>query len=138
MELAAQVDRVASLIAQRARVAPVLPVEQVEQVARVAQAAPVAQAVRVAPVEQVAGVQVLAPAGAEILRVHLAGQADVLRAGASQNVQNVKSLTIWKHRRWAAYACHAAMEKVFACRAAPASPISLTRSTHHRLTWSRC
>ena len=127
-----QVDPVASLIAQHVRAEPVAPVAPVEQEVRVARVAP---EVPVAPVEQAAGAQVLAPAGAEILQVHLVGQADVLRGGGSRSVPSVKSLTIWKHHRWAEYVCHAAMGKVFDFHAAPASPISRTKSMRHRLTW---
>lgn len=141
MELAVPVDRavqavpvdpVASLIARHVRAEPVRPVVPVEQVVRVVPVVPVARVVLAA---QEAGAQVLAPAGAEIRRVHLVGQADVLRAGESPSVPSVKSLTIWKHHRWAACVCHAVMGKVSDFHAAPASPISLTKSMHHRLTW---
>lgn len=144
MELAVPVDRavqavpvdpVASLIARHVRAEPVRPVVPVEQVVRVVPVVPVVPVARVVLAAQEAGAQVLAPAGAEIRRVHLVGQADVLRAGESPSVPSVKSLTIWKHHRWAACVCHAVMGKVSDFHAAPASPISLTKSMHHRLTW---
>ena len=144
MELAVPVDRavqavpvdpVASLIARHVRAEPVRPVVPVEQVVRVVPVVPVVPVARVVLAALEAGAQVLAPAGAEIRRVHLVGQADVLRAGASQSGPNVKSLTIWKHHRWAECVCHAAMGKVFDFHAAPASPISRTKSMRHRLTW---
>ena len=144
MELAVPVDRAvqavpvdpeASLIARHVRAEPVVPVAPVEQVVRVVPVAPAVPVARVVLAAQEAGAQVLAPAGAEIRRVHLVGQADVLRAGESPSVPSVKSLTIWKHHRWAACVCHAVMGKVSDFHAAPASPISLTKSMHHRLTW---
>ena len=144
MELAVPVDRavqavpvdpVASLIARHVRAEPVRPVVPVEQVVRVVPVVPVVPVARVVLAAQEAGAQALAPAGAEIRRVHLVGQADVLRAGESPSVPSVKSLTIWKHHRWAACVCHAVMGKVSDFHAAPASPISLTKSMHHRLTW---